>query len=135
MKKKIVGIFVCSLLICATVIPVAGNIKIGSTSPLMSINTSVDTISPYNTPSSPLIITATGPSDLDNVTLYYRWSSDNQSWGEEAITYETGIIENVNGWTIVNLDNSYINPVVIVTGQEGADISLNVEKSRPRIKY
>ncbi len=134
MKKKIVNIFVCMLLIAATALTVAGNIKIGSTSPLMSINTSVDTISPYNTPSSPLIITATGPSDLDSVTLYYRWSSDNQSWGEEAITYETGIIENVNGWTIVNLDNSYINPVVIVTGQEGADISLNVEKSRPRVR-
>ena len=80
MKKKIVGIFVCSLLICATVIPVAGNIKIGSTSPLMVINTSVNEISPYNIPSSPLTITATGPSDLDSVTLYYRWSTDNITW-------------------------------------------------------
>lgn len=80
MKKKIVGIFVCTLLIIATVIPVAGNIKTGSSSPLMTINTSIDEISPYNIPSSTLTITATGPSDLDDVTLYYRWSSDNISW-------------------------------------------------------
>ncbi len=80
MKKKIVGIIVCTLLIIATVIPVTGNIKKGSTSPLMAINTSVDPISPYNIQSSPLVITATGPSDLDSVTLYYRWSKDNISW-------------------------------------------------------
>ena len=80
MKKKVLGIFICTLLIFATVIPVAGTMKTGSTSPLAPINTSVDTISPYNIPSSPLIITATGPSDLDDVTLYYRWSDDNQSW-------------------------------------------------------
>ena len=80
MKNKIIGIFVCSLLICATVIPVAGNFKIGSTSSLLAINTSVDKISSYNIHSSPLKITATGPSDLDSVTLYYRWSEDNKSW-------------------------------------------------------
>ena len=36
------------------------------------INTFVNTISPYNVTVSPLNITATGDSDLDNVTLYYR---------------------------------------------------------------
>lgn len=80
MKKKILGIFVCTLLIVATVIPVAGNIISESISPLFAINTSVDEISPYNMPSSPLTITATGPSDLDSVALYYRWSADNISW-------------------------------------------------------
>jgi len=85
MKKKIVGIFVCTLLIAATVIPAAGilgagNIKIRSTSPLMSINTYVDNISPYKIQSSPLTITATGPSDLDYIILLYRWSKDNASW-------------------------------------------------------
>ena len=78
MKKKIIGFIVCTLLIVATVIPVAGNIKIGSPSPLIS--TSVDQIFPYNIPSSPLIITATGPSDIDDVTLHYRWSKDNITW-------------------------------------------------------
>ena len=85
MKMKIAGIFICTLLIIASVVPVAGNIKTGSTSPLAPINTSVDTISPYNIPSSSLIITATGPSDLDDVTLYYRWSIDNSSWETEGV--------------------------------------------------
>lgn len=80
MKKKILGIIVCMLLIVTTVIPVTGNIKMGTTSPLMAINTSVDEISPYNQPSSTITITATGPSDLDTVGLYYRWSSDNVTW-------------------------------------------------------
>jgi len=47
-----------------------------------STNTSINEISPYNVTYSPYTITATGPSDLDNVTLYYRWSDDNISWGD-----------------------------------------------------
>jgi uncharacterized protein (DUF427 family) len=46
-----------------------------------SINTCVDTISPYIVTTSPLTITATGQSNLDNVTLYYRYSKDNLTWG------------------------------------------------------
>jgi hypothetical protein len=80
MKKKFTGIFVCTLLLIATVIPAAGNIKKESTEPLLAINTSVDAITPYNQPFSPLKITATGPNDLDDVTLYYKWSKDNISW-------------------------------------------------------
>lgn len=49
-----------------------------TTSLCPAINTSVNTIIPYVNPSS--LITATGISDLDNVTLYYRWSDDNMSW-------------------------------------------------------
>jgi hypothetical protein len=45
------------------------------------ISTSVDTISPYEVTSSPLSITATGSLNLDNVTLWYRYSTDNSSWG------------------------------------------------------
>jgi len=53
-----------------------------------AINTSVDTISPYIVTSSPLALNATGDSDLDNVTLYYRWSDDNVSWGGfDTITF------------------------------------------------
>jgi len=52
-----------------------------------SIDTSVDTISPYLITSSPFNINATGNSDLDNVTLYYRWSDDNSSWGTGSIAY------------------------------------------------
>ena len=80
MKKKTIGFLVCTLLITATVLPVAGNLKIKSTQPIYAIDTSVDLISPYNQPSWPITITATGPSDLDSVTLYYRWSVDNVSW-------------------------------------------------------
>jgi len=80
MNKKVLGIIVCTLLIVATVIPVAGNIKMKSTPPSFAINTSVDKITPYLIGSTPLTITATGASDLDWVTLYYRWSKDNISW-------------------------------------------------------
>jgi len=97
MKRKILGIFVCMLLIIASVIPVAGilgagNIKTRSNSSLMStrFDTYVNEISPYNIHSSPLTITATGPSDLDYVELYYRWSKDNTSWSgiHEYTIYE-----------------------------------------------
>ena len=52
-----------------------------------TIETSVDTISPYIITGLPLAITATGPSDLDNVTLYYRWSDNNfTEW--DILTYD-----------------------------------------------
>jgi len=65
-------------------------------SPLNSFNTSVDKISPYNVSSTPLSITATGPSDLDNVTLYYRWSNDNATWDEiyDPVDSNTSNIDN-----------------------------------------
>jgi hypothetical protein len=44
------------------------------------INTSVDAIIPYEIKTSPHTINATGDSNLDKVTLYYRYSSDNISW-------------------------------------------------------
>ena len=46
--------------------------------------TSVDTISPYNQSSSPLTITALNTTDADNVTLYFRYSSDNASWVSQS---------------------------------------------------
>jgi len=52
------------------------------------IDTSVDTITPYTITSLPYNVTATGPSDLDNVSLYYRWSDDNVSWGWTDIHYD-----------------------------------------------
>jgi len=87
------------------------------------LDTSVNTITPYNISSTPFIITATNNTPVDNVTLWYRYSSVNGSWAH----YETGIEQNVNGWTTVNLENTYENPVVIVTGQEGEDISLDIQ--------
>jgi len=45
-----------------------------------AIDTSVDTISPYQVTSSAVSVSATGPSSLDNVTLWYRYSTDNSTW-------------------------------------------------------
>jgi len=55
-----------------------------------TIETSVDTIYPYNViTSEPKTITATGDSALDQVSLYYRWSEDNQSWDSwDLLTYD-----------------------------------------------
>jgi len=50
----------------------------------LPLETFVDPIVPYTQTASPLSLTATGSSDLDNVTLYYRWSNDNSSWGSSS---------------------------------------------------
>ena len=47
-----------------------------------SLNTSVNSISPYIQTSSLLTVYATGDPGLENVTLWYRYSADNVSWGE-----------------------------------------------------
>ena len=78
MNKKILGILICTLLLVVSVIPATGDVQKKPVSPLIS--TSVDNISPYNVPTNPLVITATGPNDLDDVTLFYRWSKDNVTW-------------------------------------------------------
>lgn len=53
-----------------------------------SLATSVDSISPYEKSSSPLGLTATGDSDLDNVSLNFRWSNDNWSTSWTTLTYD-----------------------------------------------
>jgi hypothetical protein len=66
-----------------------------TTKKFLSIDTEINFISPYYKDSSPLVITATGNSDYDNVTLYYRWSEDNISWGLSGEkTYDEPIIDN-----------------------------------------
>jgi len=102
MKKKLLGILICTLLIVVTVTPVTGDIQKKPVSPLIS--TSVNKISPYNVPASPLGITATGPSDIDDVTLHYRWSKDNVTWTglqEYSITedFESGS-QNPSLWNV-----------------------------------
>ncbi len=70
----------------------------------------------------------------------YAFSFCNGSWNglycvrNQSSLYETGIVENLKGWTLVNFTNTYTDPVVIVTGQQGADLSFNVESSRPVIR-
>jgi len=64
-----------------------GEIQVGIET-ILIISTSVDAITPYETSSSPVSITATGPLNLDNVTLYYRWSDDNSTWDDSYIDDE-----------------------------------------------
>lgn len=49
----------------------------------MDVNTSVDVITPYDISESPLniIVSSLSSCDMDNVSLYYRNSTDNSSWG------------------------------------------------------
>jgi hypothetical protein len=55
-----------------------------------NLNTSVNTINPYLQSSTPLSATATGYSGLDNVTLFYRSSSDNATWNRSYENYTSG---------------------------------------------
>ncbi len=65
-----------------------------------TLNTSVDSITPYIITTSPLTITATNNTPVDNVTLYYRWSDDNSSWGHSGETiYDTPALDNVSSET------------------------------------
>ena len=56
----------------------------------LTLSTSVDTISPYIVSLSPLNITATNTTAVDNVTLYYRYSKDNSTWGTKDISIFDG---------------------------------------------
>jgi hypothetical protein len=53
-----------------------------------SLSTTVDSITPYMQISSPSSITTSGSSDLDDVSLYYRWSNDNWSSSPTTLTYD-----------------------------------------------
>jgi len=71
-----------------------------------SLDTFVNTISPYNITSSPLTITASNNTPVDNVTLYYRWSDDNLSWHNGNWTnlhyddFEDGTSGNFTGYGV-----------------------------------
>jgi hypothetical protein len=60
----------------------------GKTTTIPSLDTSVDTISPYHQTSSPLTVYAIGDPGLNNVTLYYRWSNDNWTVDWTTLTYD-----------------------------------------------
>jgi len=67
-----------------------------------SVNSSIDNIIPYNHSISPLEITATANVSYENITLYYRWSEDNQSWGYNNPASE------VSGTTVVDHEYDYM---------------------------
>jgi hypothetical protein len=70
------------------------------------INTSVDEITPYEQTESPLIITATGPSDLSNVSLFYKYSADNTTrlyaTAMNEVSVKTSALNYPNAITSVN---------------------------------
>jgi hypothetical protein len=43
-------------------------------------NSTINPISPYQQTTSQLNVTATGAASIDNITLYYRYSQDNNTW-------------------------------------------------------
>jgi FlaG/FlaF family flagellin (archaellin) len=58
---------------------------------ILSIETSIDSISPYEQTSSPLTITATGDSGLDSVELWYKWEGTQQM--SICDGFETGMMD------------------------------------------
>lgn len=78
------------------------------------IFTSVNTISPYSTSTNPLTITATGISSLNNVTLYYRNSTDNVTWNPSNTQITWALSDNHydSDGTFSNID--YLNKAVVM---------------------
>jgi hypothetical protein len=77
-----------------------------------SLNTSVDPISPYMQTSSPISVSATGDPGLNNVTLYYRWSDDNTSWGGGDSIVDDAVnsnLCNVDGSSDIGTETNFVN--------------------------
>ncbi len=101
------------------------------------ISTCVNSISPYTQTSSPLEITASGDSCLDNVTLWYRYSSDNSSWDtapavDTGWLYPTSYGDPENEWDEVgdpgvafSDDGNYIRGINNSTGDYDTEDYLN----------
>jgi len=70
-------------------------------------SSSVDTISPYNVTYSPFSIRATASDDVKNVTLWYRWSADNHSWGTTADTITVDNTSSSEGATVSSMTWSH----------------------------
>lgn len=90
------------------------------------LTTSVDDIVPYNQTTSEvqeLIIDATGDEGLDNVSLYYRWWSDNNSW-DSTFSYVYNTEQGVNLGSHINRDSAIdidSSDVVHTVYRDGSD--------------
>ncbi len=86
------------------------------------INTSINSIIPYEIITTPLTITAAGPSNLDNITLWYRYSTDNLSWEVPAGWWDNSWIYR-KSHTIGNSNGAGTNYQVkiIVENNTGSD--------------
>lgn len=96
-----------------------GSVNIDSWSISWSgIETSVDAISPYEVTTNPKILNATGPQDLENVTLWYRYSPDNVTWGQEEVLNFAMLTGSTFNDSVVNLNNNKsLNPLKFNTSQ------------------
>ena len=108
-----------------------------------NVNTSIDTISPYIITYSPFTITATGASSLDNVTLWYRNSTDNSTWWNSSFSYRKKITINssqvvtdlINFPIIINITDTNLTTKaqndgddIAFTNAEGAKLNHEIEK-------
>ena len=72
-----------SVLMMATIQDIGNN---GTTTP--SILTKINPVIPYLLTATPALITAKGSAELDSVTLYHRWSTDNWTIPWVTLTYD-----------------------------------------------
>jgi hypothetical protein len=77
-----------------------------------SITTNVNGITPYNV-TGPITITATGPSDLTNVTLWYRNSTDNATWNTSGTGVSWSLASNHHNGDGTLYDMDYPNKAVV----------------------
>ena len=95
-----------------------------------NIETSVNTITPYNITTSPLTITATGNSclsSLNNVTLWYRYSSDNSTWWDSSFPYRKKIT--ITGQTGAGTNYQVLLKIGESSGAAGANFNLGGRSS------
>jgi len=108
-NKTINGLVQNEIYIYRAELTCESNIITGEEIPILQDGvTSVNKILPYEKTYSPITINATGTSQLDGVTLYYRWSVDNSSWedGTGDIQWSSELLTNpgfetgdTTGWT------------------------------------
>lgn len=85
-----------------------GDIKYFTTNALF-VSTKVDPISPYKQDSSPLMISAINTTDVDNVSLYYRWSDGNWSGTATSIVGFDDFEQSASNWSFTNAVRSTTN--------------------------
>ena len=95
------------------------------------LNTSVDSISPYQHSLGPISISATNYTDVDNVTLYYRWSDDNSSWDAGTGQYND-TINNLNPDYRWMLDGNELDIIDGDGNSDGGDDPVWVDNIIPK---
>ncbi len=101
---------------------------------LQSGITSVDTIIPYNRTISPITITADGSSNLDRVSLWYKYSTDNissgKNWWHKSWRYRK----------LITIDSSkvaadHINFPVLIYESSDSDLSSHAQNDGDDIAF